>query len=283
MSVDLHPSELGFRRPFDHEVSEVLTLANNNTAPVAFKVKTTAPKQSGTPSSRLDTWLIDLAKWKSKVGVKPSCLDDSALTWPVLLQAMKEDPPLDARCRDKFLVQSVLVDESLDPNLSTLWQQVEKTSKGSIQERKIRVNYLAAAGATTNGVGSEEERPPAYASPTPQFGSPATDAKSSTVASTGGSAKELAAQAGVATGAAGVGAAIATRSSPVNEDLKAQLAAAQERVAALSKQVQDLQQKPRESQGKVQTIQRTQEAAGVPLQITAALCLISFIIAYLFF
>ena len=25
----------------------------------------------------------------------------------VLLQAMKEDPPLDARCRDKFLVQSV--------------------------------------------------------------------------------------------------------------------------------------------------------------------------------
>lgn len=30
----------------------------------------------------------------------------------VLLQAMKEDPPLDARCRDKFLVQSV----SITPN-----------------------------------------------------------------------------------------------------------------------------------------------------------------------
>lgn len=27
----------------------------------------------------------------------------------VLLQAMKEDPPADAKCRDKFLVQSVLV------------------------------------------------------------------------------------------------------------------------------------------------------------------------------
>lgn len=27
----------------------------------------------------------------------------------VLLQAMKEDPPLDQKCRDKFLVQSVLV------------------------------------------------------------------------------------------------------------------------------------------------------------------------------
>lgn len=28
---------------------------------------------------------------------------------PVLLQAMKEDPPLDAKCRDKFLVQSVAI------------------------------------------------------------------------------------------------------------------------------------------------------------------------------
>jgi hypothetical protein len=36
--------------------------------------------------------------------------DCSRLTCPtVLLQAMKEDPPPDAKCRDKFLVQSVLV------------------------------------------------------------------------------------------------------------------------------------------------------------------------------
>lgn len=28
---------------------------------------------------------------------------------PVLLQAMKQEPPLDAKCRDKFLVQSVAV------------------------------------------------------------------------------------------------------------------------------------------------------------------------------
>lgn len=27
----------------------------------------------------------------------------------VLLQAMKADPPLDAKCRDKFLVQSVVI------------------------------------------------------------------------------------------------------------------------------------------------------------------------------
>lgn len=33
----------------------------------------------------------------------------------VLLQAMKEDPPLDAKCRDKFLVQSAPVGSADEP------------------------------------------------------------------------------------------------------------------------------------------------------------------------
>ncbi len=39
----------------------------------------------------------------------------------VLLQAMKEDPPMDAKCRDKFLVQSVAVsaDQEL-PNVTAI-------------------------------------------------------------------------------------------------------------------------------------------------------------------
>ena len=32
----------------------------------------------------------------------------------VLLQAMKEDPPLEAKCRDKFLVQSVAIPADKD-------------------------------------------------------------------------------------------------------------------------------------------------------------------------
>ena len=32
----------------------------------------------------------------------------------VLLQAMREDPPLDARCRDKFLVQSIAITPERD-------------------------------------------------------------------------------------------------------------------------------------------------------------------------
>ncbi|KAH0565945.1 hypothetical protein GP486_000666 [Trichoglossum hirsutum] len=45
MSLLLDPPELGFRRPFTHEVSQILVLTNPNSDPVAFKVKTTAPKQ----------------------------------------------------------------------------------------------------------------------------------------------------------------------------------------------------------------------------------------------
>jgi hypothetical protein len=38
MSVELDPPELGFRRPFTHEVSQVLRLRNPTGDPIAFKV-----------------------------------------------------------------------------------------------------------------------------------------------------------------------------------------------------------------------------------------------------
>ena len=88
---------------------------------------------------------------------------------------MKEDPPPDARCRDKFLVQSVAVDANTDAaNIGSVWSNIDTAAKSSVQEKKIRVSFLPAdaAGATTNGVSSatsthEEEQPPAYSSPSP--------------------------------------------------------------------------------------------------------------------
>lgn len=70
---------------------------------------------------------------------------------------MKQEPPLDARCRDKFLVQSVtitgdkeftnvtqIVGPSVriyrcDTNWVLQWDSVEKSA---IQEKKIRVSWL---------------------------------------------------------------------------------------------------------------------------------------------
>lgn len=45
MSVEINPSsQLGFHRPLTQLVKRTLTLTNQNGHPVAFKVKTTAPK-----------------------------------------------------------------------------------------------------------------------------------------------------------------------------------------------------------------------------------------------
>ncbi|KAJ4157579.1 phosphatidylinositol-binding protein scs2 [Fusarium falciforme] len=49
MSVDIEPFELSFRRPFTSEVAQTLTIKNPSSTPVAFKVKTTAPKQYACP------------------------------------------------------------------------------------------------------------------------------------------------------------------------------------------------------------------------------------------
>ena len=201
---------------------------------------------------------------------------------------MKEDPPLDAKCRDKFLVQSVPVSDATEANLTSLWQQIEKTNKGSIQERKIRVNFLPAAGATTNGIASHEDQPPAYTSPTPQFGSPAP-ASSSDVKSeptTADSARETATRAAEVTGVSGAAAAVASAVPSNSEDMKAQLASARDQITSLTKQLQDPQVRQRkvaEAQEKVQTVVQQSQDSGVPLHITAVLCLISFLIGYLFF
>lgn len=42
-------------------------------------------------------------------------------TTTVLLQAMKQDPPLDTKCKDKFLVQSVIISGDLEfSNVQTI-------------------------------------------------------------------------------------------------------------------------------------------------------------------
>ncbi|KAL2437048.1 hypothetical protein ABEF95_016113 [Exophiala dermatitidis] len=267
MSVELHPAELGFRRPFNREVSEILRVTNVNDAPVAFKVKTTAPKQYCVrPNS----------------GIIPP---HESVEVQVLLQAMKEEPPLDAKCRDKFLVQSVLTSPDQDPNVTTLWQQVEKTSKGSIQERKIRVNFLPPFDATPNGTSSSrEEQPPAYSSPSPHFGSPAPN--SSSGASAAESAKNTASNVAEASGLTSAAATVSNAVPTSTEELKEQLAAARAQIKQLSGQLQDpqvRQRKVQEANEKVQTVVQQSHETGVPLQIVAGLCLLSFLIAYLFF
>lgn len=204
---------------------------------------------------------------------------------------MKEDPPLDAKCRDKFLVQSVLTTSENADNVANIWQNVEKTAKSSIQERKIRVNFLPAdTGAAVNGVATHpEEEPPAYSSPTPQFGSPSAHTPAATSASSKSVSEANAAAPSPAEPSSTVGNAYATVTNAVptsREELEQQLAAAKAQISKLTSQLNDpqlRQRKVQEASEKMQTVVQQSNESGVPLQIVAGLCLLSFLIAYLFF
>ncbi|KAF2794742.1 VAMP-associated protein [Melanomma pulvis-pyrius CBS 109.77] len=293
MSVELDPPELGFKRPFQHEVSQTLRLGNPHSDPVAFKVKTTAPKQY---CVRPNSGRIDPGK---DVEVQ------------ILLQAMKEDPAPDAKCRDKFLVQSVLVTADKEfTNVASLWSHIEQTNKSSIQEKKIRVIFLPADDSSTttpktNGVSQREERSllpsPSPEAVTPQRGSSETassarpesrylDSKSTGEAkeSTRAPATSSNLKSSISAAAAGVANAVPTSSA----ELQAELSKANAQIAKLKQQVESstgLRQRKTDSSGdskeKLATAMGVQNApaGGVPVQIVAGLCLLSFLLAYFLF
>jgi len=300
MSVELDPPELGFRRPFSKEVQQSLHLSNPHSDPVAFKVKTTAPKQY---CVRPNSGRIDPGK---------------SVEVQVLLQAMKEDPPPEAKCRDKFLVQSVAVTTDKEfSNIAAIWQNVEKTAKSSIQEKKIRVTFLPVldgangssstpaviTNGTENGTRStaHEDSPPAYTSPeNTVFSDSASTATPSRTPinddSILGSAKStvMSTPAAVSNATSSVVSAVPTTS----EDMKSQLASANAQIASLKDQLAEgmRQRKGAPSaalggaagQGALQQQvlgqgPGSQDMAGVPVQIVAGLCLLSFLLAYFFF
>ncbi|KAJ5812253.1 PapD-like protein [Penicillium riverlandense] len=154
MSMEIDPPELSFKRPFSQEVCQVLHLRNLNEEAVVFKVKTTAPKHY---CVRPNSGRIEPGK---------------AVDVQVLLQAMKEEPALDAKCKDKFLVQSVSVTRDMEfANVTSIF---EKTPKSSVVERKIRVNWLPSDATVGSGAGQTvDDEPPAYTSPGGNFETPA--------------------------------------------------------------------------------------------------------------
>ncbi|KAI0036446.1 PapD-like protein [Vararia minispora EC-137] len=127
MSVQLNPSSvLGFHRPLTQNVKRALSITNNNAQPVAFKVKTTAPKlYCVRPNSGR---------------VEPG----ETVEVQVMLQAMKEEPPLNTKCKDKFLIQSTL----LTPEKSGLdvWSLPETDEVSKIHSQRIKVTYLPPEG-----------------------------------------------------------------------------------------------------------------------------------------
>lgn len=223
------------------------------------------------------------------------------------------------------------------------WQHVEKTSKGSIQERKIRVVFLHAGGSAnatpvhnhmngtvrlepnallirsklTESQHLQAEEPPAYRSPSPTYASPGpevTPSQNRSVATPVGPYNTIDerptdnqhlgdARASAFNPAASslqdrvtAAASSITNAIPTSgEDVKAQLAEAKAQILKLKEQAEQqvLRQRKsdtvnQDSRNRIGTgttgmgVQQ-QLAEGVPVPIVAALCLLSFLLAYFFF
>jgi hypothetical protein len=143
-----------------------------------------------------------------------------------------------------------------------------------------------------------EEAPPAYGANTPTYGSPAPDAVTPHDPPTSTAPDTQEASPGVsglltnpsaAFSAASTG--VSNAASATSETLQQQLAAAKAQIAQLTEAAQDGELRQRKigevKQSVSDGIQTAQTAIaqqeGVPVQIVAALCLLSFLLAYFFF
>jgi hypothetical protein len=203
----------------------------------------------------------------------------------VLLQAMKQEPPPDAKCRDKFLVQSAPI--TGDKEFASIATVLESTDKSVINERKIRVNWLPAA--------TDDNTPPVAVTPSKPINGGSTDTPeaSRTFASPSGGdspppytddAKSELEDAKSEPSKSTVGAAAASASVAA----KSAFETVKEKVPATQTD-SSLRQRSRPSDGesKSATSQLAQavpqSAQGVPVRITALLCLLAFLVGYVFF
>ncbi|KAJ3073844.1 phosphatidylinositol-binding protein scs2 [Podochytrium sp. JEL0797] len=150
---------LEFRRPFTSVVKQQIHVSNSSASEmVAFKVKTTAPKQY---CVRPNAGVVGAGQSKEI---------------EVLLQAMAVDPPLDTKCKDKFLVQSIFVSSEVAllsgdaqaTRLAELWLLAEDKKKAgdtaAVAEVKLRCLFA-----------NESSQAPAVPLPVPKLSSKESD------------------------------------------------------------------------------------------------------------
>ncbi|KAL6857488.1 phosphatidylinositol-binding protein scs2 [Amphichorda felina] len=200
---------------------------------------------------------------------------------PVAFKAMKQEPPPDAKCRDKFLVQSAPI--TGDKEFSSIPSVFDSTEKSAISERKIRVNWLAASAdeaaptspaiaatpskqtAVNGGSTDTPEAPRTFASPSAGAESPppySDEAKSEPEDVKSESPKSA------------VTAAAATISTAAKEATTTD--------ATIRQRVKTSATGVKEASGQLaQAV--PQNVQGVPVKITALLCFLAFLVGYFFF
>jgi hypothetical protein len=174
------------------------------------------------------------------------------------------------------------------------WSHVEQTNKSAIHEKKIRVQFLPADASTpakaVNGI-SHIESTPAGASQSPDAVTPHATAPTGAITSLSSRLTESLSARSISDDSAPSGLAT---SLPTNkEEAKDQVAELKNKVARLTSQLKEqgeLRQRKAatalEEKGypnAAQAVAHPNQTAGVPLQWVALLCLISFLVAWIFF
>jgi hypothetical protein len=131
----ISPTELVFPPPLNRVITNILQLTNQTEKPVAFKVKTTAPKRY---CVRPNTGLIQP---KETVEVQ------------VLFNPSKEKPPSPS-LKDKFQVQSIYLrpEDQTNADLKELWNNVPQDQ---ILKQKLKCSFSTAKSSGVETGASE--------------------------------------------------------------------------------------------------------------------------------
>jgi MSP (Major sperm protein) domain len=100
--------------PFTVQVGRSLKVKNVDELPIAYKVKTTAPRRYAQPPLPVSnrSYCVRPNSGRIEPGHEVEVHgqpQSNCLLMVVLLQAMKVDPPLDIPCKDKFLLQTTAI------------------------------------------------------------------------------------------------------------------------------------------------------------------------------
>ncbi|KAF9334900.1 phosphatidylinositol-binding protein scs2 [Linnemannia elongata] len=270
MSIELEPSsQLAFRRPLTDAIKESLIIRNPTQLPIAFKVKTTAPKQ----------YCVRPNSGRVEPGQE--------LEVQVQMQAMKEDPPVDFKCKDKFLVQSVAITaerELLAPQ--DLWPTIERDAKDQIREKKIRCAFLPPLGHEITQIKEEELE----GTPSPSSHVTFSDSVNNNNTVPASPVRQAAQQ------PLSVHTTTTTTSSSADMGvLKRELESAQETIHNLQSSVERLQReatslrqrKPEAGSSSAPTMTavhlKNNQQEGYPITYVAGAAVVAFLFAYLFF
>lgn len=123
--VEIKPDVLEYKPPFTEQATEYVTITNNSEEPIAFKVKTTAPKfYCVRPNAAV---------------VAPG----ENVQIQIIFLGLPKEPEVDFKCRDKFLVITLPCPNSLgNKTVAEAWNALEKEFSKQAISKKIRVKYM---------------------------------------------------------------------------------------------------------------------------------------------